>query len=1029
MSHHHADHHFGEYTPAQRADLDLVLEFNRRFAAAIDATADTRETEAYLDPDPLRYMWVDEGQGRIAEVIARAGKILDQAPPLAGHRRATLHPLAAGRRAARPAVATSRDRVVCAWTQWVPDQGDLLVAAVAPSAAHLVDAPAATLVAAPCDIYRPTSVCAADGTPWVFFGRCVDDQVGVWATRYDGATWADPELVSTREHPEFNQEAVAHPDGSVEVCWQGRHGDRFGIYSRRWSPGAPEGTAGGWGPTALVTEGVEGNVWDPAIAVLGDGGTAFAWSEYDAGSYRVVARTRAGDGTLGPLRPLSAGSDYALHPSLAVTKDRGLWCAFDRIVVSGHGGSGPTRLRPDADVGADPSHTEGSRPAGFSVPSDLLPEISASIEVVRIDDGGVWQPPGRLADALDVVPAGLPKLVATPDGGLAICYRLHRRLPLMTFYWEVACQVLGPDGWQAPTTFAGSDGTLEEVSAAATADGVVIAAQSDGRLARSLQWTEGFGGRECLYLTDHQGEVIWHSLTDVGTVGVAQVSIEAEAPDHETSDGRRTPIARSDHRTEARHWVGADATERYRATLGEREYALYWGDLHRHSLVSRCTSGDEPNLEDFYRYAWDVCEYDFWAVTDHSENSSAYQWWTIQKIADLFHIPGRFVPLYGFEWTSPHTGHQNVIYGDVRRGAPIFSAFAEPTTTPQGLWDGLARNPEFPAITIPHHPGSAMVHNDWDYYHPDYSRLVEVFQACRGNYEAPGAFRQYSDATATGTFVLDGLRRGHRFGLIASSDHGFGASYVGTYARSLDRSSIFEALHARRTFAATTRDVVVDVRIGPAFLGEEVALDGPREINVHAHGYTDLARIDVVRDGRVAHSLRPDLDLPSGWVVRPVRLEWGGSDAVTVWDGDILVSGGRVLHTAYWSPEIVSVSTAGLAWRNQTRSFGEPYGAQRGGIECTLLGPPDASVRIHSGARDQAFALGELDRPHELHGSVGHVTVQPGTGGLSSLGVTSVDFSWTDPEDTEPAFYYVRVFQVDGEMAWSSPIWVTPAGG
>ena len=53
-----------------------------------------------------------------------------------------------------------------------------------------------------------------------------------------------------------------------------------------------------------------------------------------------------------------------------------------------------------------------------------------------------------------------------------------------------------------------------------------------------------------------------------------------------------------------------------------------------------------------------------------------------------------------------------------------------------------------------------MVHNDWDYHSPQYSRLVEIFQACRGNYEALGAFRQYSDATMEGTFVLDGLLRG-----------------------------------------------------------------------------------------------------------------------------------------------------------------------------------------------------------------------------------------------------------------------------
>jgi len=41
-------------------------------------------------------------------------------------------------------------------------------------------------------------------------------------------------------------------------------------------------------------------------------------------------------------------------------------------------------------------------------------------------------------------------------------------------------------------------------------------------------------------------------------------------------------------------------------------------------------------------------------------------------------------------------------------------------------------------------------------------------------------------------------RRGHRFGLIASSDHGHGASYVGAYAERLDRAAVFDALRQRR---------------------------------------------------------------------------------------------------------------------------------------------------------------------------------------------------------------------------------------
>jgi hypothetical protein len=1012
------DHHMGDYTAEQRADLDRVLAFNARLAAAIDSGVDVRDTLRTLDPDPLRYMWVDEGQGRLAEVLARAEQVLGESSELQGHRRARMGVVEGSRRAARPSVAAATDgSVLCCWVEWLPGEGDVLQSTLLkPDGSPVPPAPTG-LSCEVSDVFRPTALFAADGTAWVFFGRREDGCVDVWATYCRGAGWSDSQKVTTSEHPSFNQEAAAHADGRVELCWQGRRGARFGIFSRVWDGGA-------WGPTELVSEGVEANVWDPAVVACGDGGSVYAWSEYQAGSYRVVVRRRDAAGRLGECRAITSGHDYALHPSLAVTSDRRLWCAFDVITVSGHGGSGPTQLRPVDHIAGGSARAQGTREAGESVPAELLPEVEATIRVVQVDHDCLREPPGALAEGLSVVPSGLPKLIATRDGGLVVAYRVHRQLPLMTYYWEVAAQALGPQGWHPPTTFQGSDGTLEEVSVAETLDGVVVAAQTDARLDRALRWTEGFGGRECPYLMEHQGSVVWHGIHDVGVVVLGGTEPAGHVPDASLCS---TTSVHADRRIESRRWVhGQPRTERYTARLDDgREYSLFWGDLHRHSLVSRCTAGDEPSLEDFYRYSWDVCEYDFWAVTDHAENSSDYQWWTIQKVADLFHIPGRFVPLYGFEWTSPDTGHQNVIYGDVRRGAPIFSAFAEGSTDPTGLWEGLAQHPGYPAITIPHHPGAAMVHHDWDYHDPRFSRLVEVFQACRGNYEAPGAFRQYADATREGTFVIDGLLRGHKFGLIASSDHGHGASYVGAFAERLSRGSVFEALHSRRTFASTTRGLVLDVRMGGAFIGEEITTDR-RDLHIHAEGYTDLARVDIVRNGQVVFATGPDLELPPGWQAVPLRLEWGGGDRSITWDGELTVRGGHILQTPYWSPEVVDAEPHRVRWQHHARSFGAPYGAQRGGIELTLAGPPDAVVTISAAGRHVELLLADVEHTQrqELPGGPGRFFVQHGIGGLASMGTTTVDLTWAD-EAREPAFYYVRAFQVDGEMAWSSPIWVT----
>ena len=846
------------------------------------------------------------------------------------------------------------------------------------------------------------------------FSRAGQAGVGVWASRREEAGWTSPELVSTTSHPSFNQEVLAHADGSVEVCWQGRTGGRFGIYSRRWADGQ-------WGPATLVSDDSPANVWDPALAATAGGGTVYAWSEYHQGAYRVVVRVRDSRGELSGPRPVSSGSDYALHPSLAVTADGGIWCAFDVITVHGHGGSGPTRLRAAETLGRGAGPSSGMRDPGEFIPPELLPDIEASPRVVRVDEDGIAEAAGELAPQLDTTPCAMPRLAATASGGLVVAYRYHRRLPLMTYYWEVATQTLGPGGWSAPATYAGSDCTLEEPAIAASGDGAVIAWQTDGRLRRGLEWTEGFGGRECPFLLEHQGEVIWHGVHGAGAICHAAVPGPAGA----AAASPRVPTAASQRRREARTWLTAER-DRYRTTVGADSYQLYWGDLHRHSLVSRCTSGDEPSLEDFYRYSWDVCEYDFWAVTDHAENSSDYQWWNIQKMADLFRVDGRFVPLYGFEWTGM-SGHQNVIFGDVARGAPVYSSYAEPSATPARLWDLLDRHPDYPAITIPHHPGSAMVPYDWDYYGPRYLRLAEVFQACRGNYEQDGCFRQYADGILPGTFTMDGLRRGHRFGLIASSDHGHGASYVGAYAERLDRAAVFDALRQRRVFGASTRGIVLDFRVAGAFMGSETVASGPVDVQAYVRGYTDLARIDVVRDGETVHSVLPDPDLPDGWQAVRLRLEWGRGDGTVSWDGTLHIDGGEILQTPYWSPDIITAGRHDLGWTATTRSFGEPYGAQRGGIEVTLLGPPGAACELRTGPGRLTAQLGELaGRVTAVPVSgPGQLLIQPGTGGLASLGTTEYRLHWADSVSAA-AWYYLRVIQIDGEMAWSSPVWIDP---
>ena len=91
---------------------------------------------------------------------------------------------------------------------------------------------------------------------------------------------------------------------------------------------------------------------------------AYAWTEYVDGSYAVAVRRIDARGGAGPVRRLTGGSDYALHPSLATTTGGRLWCAFDVVSVHGHGGSGPTRLRPRPTREGRADGHEGMRERG-----------------------------------------------------------------------------------------------------------------------------------------------------------------------------------------------------------------------------------------------------------------------------------------------------------------------------------------------------------------------------------------------------------------------------------------------------------------------------------------------------------------------------------------------------------------------------------------------------------------------------------------------------------------------------------------
>ena len=138
--------------------------------------------------------------------------------------------------------------------------------------------------------------------------------------------------------------------------------------------------------------------------------------------------------------------------------------------------------------------------------------------------------------------------------------------------------------------------------------------------------------------------------------------------------------------------------------------------------------------------------------------------------------------------------------------------------------------------------------------------------------------------------------------------------------------------------------------------------------------------------------------------------------------------GGEVLDTEYWSPEVVEVRKGAVSWAASTRNFRSQYGAQRGGVELTVLGPPEAQLEVETAPFSGGGRLGDLLGAGRLglgSGEAGILGLQLGTGGLLGLGTEELAVDFEEPV-AEPSWYYLRLTLVDGEMAWSSPVWVSP---
>jgi len=723
----------------------------------------------------------------------------------------------------------------------------------------------------PGDHFRVALGQDAEGRIWCVYGLQKVTGSGnfdLFARTFDGGRWSDEQQLTSSPLPDIFHRMASDRAGNLYLVWMG--------YRKHRPDAAPQSdvllrvrTAAGWGEEINVSDSAEDD-WEPAVAVDGTSRAWIAWDAYrSAGSapatYDLLLRdyrASGSSGALGPVRTVSATAYAEMRAGVAVDRAHRVWISWEE------GG-----LNWGKDTGYNnPRHGIFLRPGGSEIyrPRDRKEGWPRRPRVAVLEGESLRQPRASLEDAFpSYLRAQLyqnPHLGLDGEGNVWVILR-HQLVAqgrnaghLFDLYATTLTGSGEAQRWLQPVLLPHSTGRQDTVLATAAGPGraIVFGVVSDGR-------------RLPVGLPEHHDVAVVR--LDANTLARGAPVLAAFQPSAGT--------APSTHPGEA---AQVAAVRGYRLRTPDGVFKIVRGDLHRHTEISMDGATD-GSLWDLYRYALDAAALDFIAVTDHNygawldtdepetpNTDDVYQWWRTQKSADLFHVPGRFVPLYGYERSINFPlGHVNVFHA--RRG--IFS-YRVPklhiAERPELIEKDALGLQKYLSLTggvgIAHTSGTIMG-TDWRLEDDSVVPMVEIYQGDRNSYEEAGTPRAAGGGVLGPGFagrapfqkglVRNALGAGFHLGFIASSDHySTHISYANLLVpdRLTTRRDLTRAIEQRRSYASTD-NIVVDFRAGDTLEGGELEAAESPVFSVRVIGTEPVMRVDVVKNNRVLYTYRP----------------------------------------------------------------------------------------------------------------------------------------------------------------------------
>lgn len=492
-----------------------------------------------------------------------------------------------------------------------------------------------------------------------------------------------------------------------------------------------------------------------------------------------------------------------------------------------------------------------------------------------------------------------------------------------------------------------------------------------------------------------------------------------------------------------------------------RDLTVYYGDLHNHCDMSY----GHGTLQDAIHNA--RLQLDFASVTIHAvwpdlpvgepnleylvdyhrqgfarakDNWSAY----LDEI-DRHNQDNEFITFPSFEWHSMAYGDYCIYYKNTASN-PIIDAPDLPAL--RRTLHELGQQ----SMLIPHHIGYKQGFRgiNWGAFSSELSPVAEIFSFHGASETSDGPYPylhsmgpRHEQSTAQ-----YGWAQGHIFGVVGSTDHhnafpgSYGYGRLGVWADSLNRDAIWDAIHRRRTYALTGDRIALQFMLNDQIMGSIAPADSQREIAVSVNAGSSIDYIDVLHNNRVIHreNVLPDYAEATTFKLH-IEMGWGEQAQPFDWQFELSIDNGSLLDVeprlrgygptanpndnAFAYTQLERNSENSVCLKTKTRQNPALHTAATEGVSLEITGTPATQLNATINGQQHTLTLGDLQTGSRTLYTGGFVS--PSICFHRAVPRSEYEHQFTLTHQNEPSqrdWYYIRVHQRNGHMAWSSPIWV-----